>query len=346
MNQKRNASIDILRLIFATGVVLGHTYFFYDVSPEVAYWISRVFPRMAVPFFFCISGYFFNKGLLVGKNSWKKQVQGILTVYVAWTVLYYSLKLLTTIKDHKSIKEFLLLRIRYFFFDGSFYHFWYFPALIYTILIVSLFYWIGKTKGLKLLAWLSIILYLFAFLGTEYCGLGRKISGFSVIYALPYYDVLRGIFCMGIPFFMIGYFLNAHKDFWDRMSNKTAGIVFVIIYACYIIEAIYAKTSTSQKIAGEDLAVAFFMLPALLMLFVNLLKHPMPQYFDQSVYCRKISNFMYYIHPLFIEIVLIAASMVKIKVSESILFAIVYTLTIIGGFICCKYDNRLTKLMV
>lgn len=346
MNQKRNSSIDIMRLIFASAVVLGHTYFFLDISPSVAYWISRVFPRMAVPFFFCISGYYFNKALLNGKNNFKKQIKGILTVYVSWTLLYYCLSFVIALKDHKPMKEFLLQRIQYFLLDGSFYHFWYFPALIYTILITSLIYTLWKKKGLQILAYFSILLYLFAFLGTEYCGLGRKIPGFSRIYDLACYEVLRGIFCMGIPFFMIGYFLNRYKDFWNKISNKTAGILFFITYLCYLGEAMYAKLATSHEIASENLAVSFFLPPALLIIFVNLLKHPLPKYYTQSIYCRKISNFMYYIHPLLILIITTAASIAGFSISESIVFLIVYSITIAGGFICCKYDNKLTRLLV
>jgi len=348
VSKTRNASIDIFRLIFAIGVVMGHTYFLYDVSPGVAYWTSRAIPRMAVPFFFCISGYYYIKGLLKGRNPWKKQIKKILTIYIFWTLIYYLFSFLLTLKNHESIKTFLILRVRYFFFDGSFYHFWYFVAFIYVIIMVTIFYAIGKNKGITVLAYLSLVLYLLAFLGTRYCNIGQKIPVIGGIYDWEYYTIVRGIFAMGLPFFMMGYFLNKGEEFINKISNKTALILFVIIYVLYLGEALYAKHATTVYNASEDLAVAFFMLPALYMLFVNLLKHPMPELYEKSVYCRKISNFMYYIHPLLIQIIITGSEIVGIGIlgSESVVFIIVFTITMVGGYILSGMKGKLVDLMV
>lgn len=347
MNQQRNASIDIFRLIFAIGVVMGHTFFLYDINKEAAYWVSRVFPRMSVPFFFCISGYFFIKGLMKEKCNWTAQVKKILQIYLFWTILYYAFSFLMTLKNHESIGKFLLLRLRYFFFDGSFYHFWYFTALIYTILIVSFVYKLFKMKGITILAYVSIVLYLLAFIGTDYVGIGSHIPVLKSVYGLWCYETLRGIFCMGLPFFMTGYFLNKLTPVIAKLSDRTALIVFVILYACYLLEAFYAKSATTFDKASEDLAVAFFMIPALMALFVNLLKHPMANYYNQSVVCRKTSNFMYYIHPLLIQIILTAADILSLSfVGETLTFLIVFLLTMAGGMILSKFDNKVTSFMV
>lgn len=347
MNKARNSSIDIFRLFFAIGVVMGHTFFLYDVNKTLAYFVSRVIPRMSVPFFFCITGYYFIKGLMNNKINTKKQLTRIIEIYAFWTLIYYTFSLLLAIKNHDSMKKFVLNKIRYFIFDGSYYHFWYFTALIYTIIIVSVVYKLFKMKGVAVLAYISMALYIFAFLGTKYCGLGYYIPPFKFIYNLKIYFSLRGIFCMGLPFFMTGYFLNRFSDKIEKMSNKKALILFIVFYGLYVEEAIFALNTSSYHDASEDLAVALFMIPALSFLFINLLKHPMPKYYKQSVSCRKISNFMYYIHPLLIQIILTGAEILSLTFfTESVVFIIVFIITMIVGYILSKFEGKLISLMV
>ena len=357
MEKKRNSTIDIMRLFFAIGVVMGHSYFLYDINHEVGYWISRVIPRMSVPFFFCISGYFYIKALMKGINNWKAQVVKIISIYAFWSVIYYAFGILLAIKNHTLSTSFFLEKLRMFVFDGSYYHFWYFVALIYTIIIVGITYQLVGMKGIKVLVVFSIIFYLIAFMGTEYCGIGAKIPVLCNLYKLKYYTTIRGILAMGLPFFMLGYFLNAFQKKIEEMSNVTALIMFIAFYGCYLFEAWFARHTTGYGPASEDLAVAFFMMPALFALFVNLLKHPMPEFYNASVICRKTSNFMYYIHPLLLQIITTACEILSIGIFmkidygyiegyTSITFIPVLIITLAGGIILSRFKSKFTSFFV
>ena len=59
MGKKKYGAIDIAKYVSALLVVCIHTFPFYEVSVRLnAYWIQTVC-RLAVPFFFVSSGFFF-----------------------------------------------------------------------------------------------------------------------------------------------------------------------------------------------------------------------------------------------------------------------------------------------
>lgn len=60
-NETRNNSIDIFRMFCAITIVMIHTKFLYDVNFDLGYFFRHVASRVAVPFFFCIMGYYYIK---------------------------------------------------------------------------------------------------------------------------------------------------------------------------------------------------------------------------------------------------------------------------------------------
>ena len=58
-NNQRNNSIDIFRLICAVLVIIIHTRPFEDQNELLGYIVVQILPRIAVPFFFCVSGYYY-----------------------------------------------------------------------------------------------------------------------------------------------------------------------------------------------------------------------------------------------------------------------------------------------
>lgn len=81
--------IDVFKLIAAVLVVLLHTV---ETSNYYACAIKEVFTRLAVPFFFIASGFFFQKGLekAQSKVSYiKKYEKNILKIFFVWAVVMY-----------------------------------------------------------------------------------------------------------------------------------------------------------------------------------------------------------------------------------------------------------------
>ena len=58
---KRNVSIDLFRYAWAMMGVAIHTDTFYDIDVYLGYLFTQILSRIAVPFFFIKSGYFYRK---------------------------------------------------------------------------------------------------------------------------------------------------------------------------------------------------------------------------------------------------------------------------------------------
>lgn len=342
----RNSSIDIFRICCAIMIIMGHTYFLKDISPIAGFWATRVLPRIAVPFFLCTTGYFYIRGLMKGKNTFGKQIKYILKAYVSWTIIYYTLSLVLAIKNNEPMGNFLKERFVNFFFDGSYYHFWYFPALIYPFLLAAFCYKVGKMKGIKLLAYASLVIYVIFFIGTDYINFGQYIPIINNLYELPKFEVIRGIVGMGLPFFMMGYFVNALENWYKEITPSRSTVLFLFWFGGYIIETICAFLTTPLDSVSEEICVAIMLLPTLFFFFVFLLKHPFPQYEKYTGYCRRMSNYIYYIHPIFIAVIELGASILGIHISNTPMFFIITAICVISGTIFYKLDNKYTRLLV
>ena len=79
--QVRNNSIDLFRYLCAILVVIIHSPFWRDWG-NFGIFIGDVFTRIAVPFFFATSGYFYIKKLIYGSTAFLKQLIHILLIRI------------------------------------------------------------------------------------------------------------------------------------------------------------------------------------------------------------------------------------------------------------------------
>lgn len=132
----RNNSIDILRYIFNVLVVGIHLDLLNDISPILNFLFSYPLGSIVVPFFFAISGYYSNLEV-----NTKPKILNLLKKYIFYFFLY--LPLYIYINSPKWNLETIITTI---LFDGPFYHLWFLPALIFSIVITN----ITQCKCLKL----------------------------------------------------------------------------------------------------------------------------------------------------------------------------------------------------
>lgn len=87
INKKRINSIDIFRYICAILVVAVHATPFTEINSTIAYIFEAILPRIAVPFFFAISGYYYIKKIT--KDS--VNINHIFWTYTKKLLIVYSL---------------------------------------------------------------------------------------------------------------------------------------------------------------------------------------------------------------------------------------------------------------
>ena len=144
MGKKKYGAIDIAKYVSALLVVCIHTFPFYEVSVRLnAYWIQTVC-RLAVPFFFVSSGFFFFRKWdknhpEANQEALSRYEKRLGKIYLIWTIIY----LPYTIWDYTRAGfrfYHIFAYLRDLLLNGSYYHLWFLPALIpYVSFLFSFF---------------------------------------------------------------------------------------------------------------------------------------------------------------------------------------------------------------
>ena len=160
---KRYDMVNVMRIVCALLVMCIHFVAFSCLGDNIYYITSNFICRIAVPFFFISSGYFFyskyeKKGYV---KKYLLKLSGIYAVVsIIETIVYFPLFLNEMIKEEGVLfaaKLYLLNSI-----DGIL---WFFPTLIISVIVVYLFL---KKNYIKPLILLSIALFLLALMGDSY----------------------------------------------------------------------------------------------------------------------------------------------------------------------------------
>lgn len=161
----RQRGLDAFRLPAALLVAAIHTAPFSGLNVEVDALLTYTLGRVAVPFFLMVSGYFvLAPALQDPRGSWGQGVGARrlgrflarnLLLYLAATVLYLPL----TLYAH-NLPQTVGAGLRALLWDGTFYHLWYFPALLLGCCLVLMLWRLspGLCWGWALLGWAAGLL--------------------------------------------------------------------------------------------------------------------------------------------------------------------------------------------
>lgn len=220
MSDNRNIAIDKMKLIAAFLVVAIHVSPFQSINGTADFIVTRVIARIAVPFFFMVSGYF----VLGGKESEgggkrNKEQSGkhgdrvsrfmkkTAFLYLAATLLYLPVNLYAGnfkgLTFGQGLKDLL--------FDGTFYHLWYLPAVLLGMALCLAFL---SVFGEKTAFGVSLFLYGIGLFGDSYYGLISRIpfmeKFYEKLFAISSYT-RNGVFFAPV-FLMLGYFAAKRRN--------------------------------------------------------------------------------------------------------------------------------------
>lgn len=161
---RKLVGIEYFRVAAAFLVVAIHCSPLLTYSETADFIFTRVIARVAVPFFFMVTGYF-----VIGKpEKTRKFLKKTGVIYLASILLYLPLNLyagnFNGLTPGAALTQLL--------FEGTFYHLWYLPAALLGVLVASL---LARSRaGLGIAG----ALYLLGLLGDSYWGL---VSGVPVV---------------------------------------------------------------------------------------------------------------------------------------------------------------------
>ncbi len=141
---RRGPALDRFRLAAAVLVVAIHTGPLASFAPGWDLWLTRGLARVAVPFFFMVTGYFLAKGNWQGTG---RAFRRLLALYLAAVVLYLPLNLYAG----------SLPGWRELLYTGTFYHLWYFPAVLLGLWVARGLAALGPRAGLALAGGLYLL---------------------------------------------------------------------------------------------------------------------------------------------------------------------------------------------
>lgn len=248
--KERSGMIDVLRLVFAILVVIIHTSALQSIGEGAWVATSLGISRIAVPFFFVVSGYYYFRNCK-NTNEPKKTLKKLIKLYLKWVLIEFVILLPGFIF---MLKEDPFHIIRIIFVMGVTGSLWYIASLIYAIAISSYFF---KRDKLLPLIIIGGALYLFGVTGDAYGGLFTNtflengINAYKYIFAMPQTGINASLLFVTIGALIYKY------DLKNKVKN--VGVLSVLGIVALLVEAFvlyYNKISIDYNMYLSLIVVA------------------------------------------------------------------------------------------
>ena len=291
MENKRNALVDITRVAAAAGIILCHV----DLSGYGAMGVlfgQFLSVRFSVMFFLAIIGFYVEKSCREGKGAAGKRVRSFLRVYGAWSLVYLALSfVMSVLIQEVPVKLFLVSKVKGLLFSGSYYHFWFYPAVIYSLLFIGGVKKLLGDRTLHFLVPLALTLYVVGLLGTGYLPIGQKVPILRNFYGGEAFETVMHLFFLGFPSIVLGMAVA-------QKNGKCSGYLLLLAVAAYVSESMMLCMCFGWRENPQMLIST----PVLTMLFLKWVQNKNVQKKLNLTLLRVVSSGMYNVHPLFLAV--------------------------------------------
>lgn len=282
---RRTGALDLFRLVAALLVVAIHTSPLLSLGDDADFVLTRILARVAVPFFFLLTGFFTLPKCMSCTKALGTSMRRNAALYLAAAVLYLPIMIYAGYFRADHMASTLL---RDLFFNGTFYHLWYFPALLAGL---PLTFALARRLPRKTVTLLVSLLYAIGVLGDSWYGISAQFAPYRVLFDSLFhiFDYTRnGLFFA--PFFLwLGYLL-ATMPLRLSVPQTVSGLSASL--GAMILEATVLR---SFNIPRHD--SMYFFLPVVMFFFFSLLlqipMRPLPA-------LRPLATIIYIIHPMMI----------------------------------------------
>ena len=313
----RNYFLDYYKIVLAIFVVGIHTSPLTEYSKPLSFIFNLGIFRLAVPTFFLINGYYAVAALST-KESLKRYLSRIGTLYLLWMALYFPIYVFTHDFSAKNVVwGFITLLYGY----G---HLWYITALMGGM--VLLYYLINRYSK-KTVLFLAFFFYFIGSLveiGQGYLSLGNQNIKTEILQLQMW--KLNFIF-FGFPFIAIGYYMKR------EMHQFKPRYFMLIALLLFSIELIISYKFLTH---GRNMLFSLIFLTPLILSYLLSLKWDVKDNKSRSNLLQKLPNSIYYIHglPNFFIAVLYT------NINSSYKFIAVSVISIIVGILLIKLNDK------
>lgn len=303
---------------FAMAILVMSIHINTGLSPVINDFISNGIARIAVPFFFISSGFFyFRKKDCLQIKVFLKTLKRIALLFVGWTIIYGIFFYFHQFnrEENPILRELLFLRRHIFL--NPFGHLWFLVALMIGIMMAWFFI---KFKQKKLALFLGIILYIAGTLGDTYYYVAIQNRFFNQFFNLyfHYFTTFRN----GVFFGFV--FVNL-QELFSKTTKQNLIKITLFSFILFILEFSLIKS----KNWALDHNMYFSLLIFTPAFFNLLLKIPVKLSKTKTLFFREYSMGIYFLHPL--------VAYLYIFSSETLRFPIILIICVLTLFIIKKF---------
>lgn len=312
-------------------VVAIHTSPFLEFNKDISYGFVNVLARIAVPFFFTASGYFFMKK--ISKVStitvFTTYVKRLFILYIGWSLVYFPADIRSLLSQSDNLSVVVAQYLKKFFFLGTSDHLWYIPSLM---LAITLLYVAFVKKKIKLFFILSLIFYGFGLIGDSYFGLIKDIHILSDIYTLyfRFFENTRNGLFFGFLFVMLGAMIFLHREKTHEKIHVSFSLtMFVLLF----IEAFALRFFHIPK----DCNLYIMNVPFIFYFFNYLLSLDFELNKTLSYTFRVYSIGIYFIHVVFLILYSTLFRILNLSDIQTLYFLLVVLSSIVSIYVIKKF---------
>lgn len=304
--QLQYQNLDLFRFLSSIIIIVLHVRPFFTVSYEIDMAINNIIGRICVPFFFFISGYFAAKQEQKKPDYIRSYIRSMIPVYLLWSALYlpWSLSLATpyiqqvsgllcTIGLPTAIQNLLLLLlvplavIVALLYSGVYYHLWYFPALLLSMLVLR---WWKRKYSLRVLLTVSFVLLLFGATETYYGFCGQFFQSLLHYYYAVFFTTRNFLF-FALFYVTLGYWMGKQ----EQPASSLCFLKLLLSIAALVGEGMLLQTTQrlDSNILLACVPLVYYLFSCLLYTNIHV-----PQL--SEIPFRAISKYYYLVHPLMI----------------------------------------------
>ena len=312
LDKRQNyGGLDRFRIIAAFMVAAIHTSPLLSYSADADFLLTRVLCRVAVPFFFMVTGQFVVRDFFTceGKALEKfcKYFKNMAVLYGAAILIYLPVGIYAG--HYKELNAGLVFRM--LLFDGTFYHLWYFPACMMGVALTYLMSRLIKGKRLKTCAensaemeknigfalTVSGFLYVIGLLGDSYFGFLKEGTLVYNVYMQGFriFSYTRNGLFMAPVFLLLGAEIGNRKSNFDPLKRQINCAGLIVSLLLMAVEAFTLRNFGMQR---HD-SMYIMLIPTSIFLVKTLLTLEGPS----SKILRNISLWIYVLHPAMIIVV-------------------------------------------
>lgn len=304
--QLQYQNLDLFRFLSSIIIIVLHVRPFFTVSYEIDMAINNIIGRICVPFFFFISGYFAAKQEQKKPDYIRSYIRSMIPVYLLWSAVYlpWSLSLaapyiqqasglLCTIGLPTAIQNLLLLLliplavIIALLYSGVYYHLWYFPALLLSMLVLR---WWKRKYSLRVLLTVSFVLLLFGATETYYGFYGQFFQSLLHYYYAVFFTTRNFLF-FALFYVTLGYWMGKQ----EQPASSLCFLKLLLSIAALVGEGMLLQTTQrlDSNILLACVPLVYYLFSCLLYTNIHV-----PQL--SEIPFRAISKYYYLVHPLMI----------------------------------------------